>query len=254
MGEKDKLAFIFDFDDTIKWTSYLYALHIAKFACYLYEHLKNNVPYITQLVPMHETIDYQLTKTGGFSRDRFPRSFVETYHHICEKLQLPVDKKIERDVWDIGDAIFNYSADDYKKQGFIDGAKETLEFLVGKGDALYLVTRGEADIQQKKIDGLELERFIPRERMFIVPVDKKAVFAEISKDYDKDKTFVVEDSKDIINAATSSPLSLRGIYIPSPTGTWKFENAENGFENAARVKKLRKIIEIKEKYDEFMVR
>ena len=51
-----------------------------------------------------------------------------------------------------GNSVFEFSEEDYARQGLVDGAEETLEFLVGKKDFLYIVTRGELEIQQRKIN------------------------------------------------------------------------------------------------------
>ena len=251
MKEKDRSIWIFDLDDTLRWTSHEYSLQIAKFAHYLYKTLKQRVPYMTQLVQLQEEIDVKLTKTGGLSRDRFPQSFVAVYHDICKKGWILVNPKIEKYIYDMGSEVFK-SKEAYREAGFIEGAEETLEFLLEKKDLLYLVTRGENDIQQNKIDGLRLERYIRQDNIFIVNPDKQPVFHAISENQDKNKVMVVEDSLEIVNVATISPLELRAIYIPSPTGTWKYENQGNGLKNPSRVKKFSKIIEIKERYAELL--
>lgn len=251
LGKKERVTWVFDCDDTVRWTSYEYSLQIARFVSYLYEHLQQHVPYITQLIPRHEEIDHDLAKKGGFGRGRFPQSFVEVYHEICRKGRIPINKQVEENIWSIGSGVFK-TKEEYAKKGFVDGGKETLEFLVQHSDELYMVTRGEEEVQQAKIEGLELTKYMPRDHIFIVNSDKKPSFQAISEGKNHDTVIVVEDSLEIINQATTSLLNLRGVYIPLVNGTWKYEQSENGLVNKSRVKKFERIIEIKEKYDEIV--
>jgi putative hydrolase of the HAD superfamily len=242
-------TFIFDLDDTLIWNQHYYSLAQLHFASFVMSAIGPRTPNLQEIINLEVSIDVTLTKTFGFSKDRFPSSFQLAYREIRTRLGLPEDKLGEMIAYRFGEGAFN--EEKWKKEGLVQGAKETLDFLVQNGDELLLLTKGDYDIQKRKLEVTECNRWfgnIRDGRMNIVPEKSSELFEKIVGDRDKSKIWAVGNSakSDIIPALK---VGLKAVYIPQET--WAYEkHSDVEFASNPRLVTFNEIIEIKERYSE----
>jgi len=214
--------FFIDLDDTLVECSYLYSLATFKLGVYLYELLGNKIPYVEHLnlVKTRKKIDLKLFEQMGINRKRFPTSLVLTYRKICENAKIKVSKKIEKDIWQIGEIPFDMNY--YKKKGLIKGVIPTLEFLLNQQDSLHIVTFGDVEVQQDKIKVLELKKYFG-DNITVESKKDKALYNHLTQKLNKKNCFMIGNSLrgDI---TPSLEAGLNAIYIPSIGSVWSYED------------------------------
>lgn len=248
-------VFIFDLDDTLYWNVHDYCYPVLEFEKFLLDLLGHKAPQITAFRKLEKETALKLVheinpKTGqefGYSIDRFPKTLVETYRTICSKERLKFKQEIADEIWKIGTKAFDPEM--YKRKGLVRGAEEVLDFLREQGDELVLLTRGDKQVQQLKIDALRLGRWFYH--IHIVPSKDSTMFRAMAKAFEeKEVIYSVGNSlKSDIEPALRAGLS--GIYIPYDT--WEFEEKPeeilSGI-NKSRLFIFKEIIEIKNRYKE----
>lgn len=243
----ERKVFIFDLDDTLYWNVHDYCYPILEFEKFILDTLGHKAPHIAVLLELEHQIDQRRVKEFGYSMDRFPGTLVEVYRTICDRRDVPFDKKVADKIWQIGMEAFD--ANLYRKKGLVEGAKEVLDFLKEKGDRLILLTRGDEYVQRLKIDILSLGKWFSRIR--IVPAKDKTTFKEIKSKFSNGrKIYSVGNSfKSDIRSALEA--GLLGIYIPCES--WEFSEEPKQVLEEVCQKKIfifQEIKEIKNRHEE----
>lgn len=220
-------VFIFDLDDTLMWNEYTYSLAFSRFYAFLMRLWKHRLPYIGSVARLAEDITAQMVnetnpKTGkpyGFIMDGFPASLVRCYQELCQMGYGAHDNNAAQRIYTIGMTAFDPKH--YKRHGLAPGAKKVLDFILTKKDELILITKGDANVQQRKIDALGLNAWF--EEILIVESKPPALFEEIKKRFPRQQIFSVGNSfsSDIKPAIASG---VKGIFIPYYT--WKVESID----------------------------
>ncbi len=243
MNIKMDKTFIFDYDDTLAEAHKYYEEVKDEFANWLIKKHKLKISFKEKILEHEVGIDKELVKRYGFSRIRFPTSFVLTYKEICKQIGREYDKKDLKEAYMIGDSVFDEKR--YIEGGLMDGVAETLEFLVEKEDKLILLTKGDQEIQEMKIRVTNCKKWFGNE-IYIVPDKKEKRIYKIVGDKYKNEIWMVGNSiKSDINPALRAGISA--IYIPSKV--WKYESDNNELPDNHNMIKFDRIIEIKDKYD-----
>lgn len=157
------VVYTVDLDDTLRYTQE-------------HEYDATRYAFATWLEDSHDTpredgIETQATKSSdlfpeyGLSRHRFPEACRQAY---LEQVDEP-ERFEEAIAYEIGRSVFGHE-DYYRHQGLVDGAEEVLDHLREEADELILLTAGDPVIQQRKIDGLDLQQWFDDCRI----VDEKA--------------------------------------------------------------------------------
>ncbi|MDE1970611.1 MAG: hypothetical protein KGI50_03475 [Patescibacteria group bacterium] len=228
MSVKRKICWVFDLDDTLIWTSYAYSVAFEVFYNYLLKLYKHRLLEIRTLGTISEKIDLGLREEinpalmipYGYTRHRFPESLVRTYRWLCAQGFGNVNELVLQRVRDIG-----YSAFDplrYQEQGLVEGGGEVLDFLVARGDALILITKGDELVQKTKIDMLNLDRWFGAE-IHITHSKTEQEFRALQERYPDHTLISVGNSfqSDIVPALQAGAY---GLYIPYYT--WAAELIE----------------------------
>ncbi len=223
-------VFLFDLDDTLMRNEYTYSLATMKFFDLLLEVFNKRLPFIGGVAHRVEEVSHSMVKendpaTGqpfGFSINRFPETLVRCYEELCENGWGEYRSEIAEQVRTVGLSAFDKEL--YKKTGLVDNAVETLRFLEAQGDILALITKGDPEVQKRKIEALELHRWFP----FREVVDKKDEelflrWKHAFGDVNPLMTFSVGNSfsSDIRPALKAG---IGAIFIPCYT--WKAESIE----------------------------
>ncbi len=254
MRKKEKV-FLFDLDDTLMWNEYTYSLAAIEFFEFLIRIFNNRLPFIGGIAKRVEEISHQLVsevnpKTGksyGFSMNRFPETLVRCYKELCQNGWGEFNQIFAEDIQNIGLKAFDENL--YEKTGLVPGALETLSFL-RKQDwvRLVLLTKGDAEVQTKKIRALNLKQMFLQLRI----VDYK--------DTDLFKTWKIWNPvSDIFSVGNSFSSDIKpaldagisAIFIPCYT--WKAESIDQeklSRDTRNRLWVIKEIREIMDIYDQ----
>lgn len=219
-----KKVFIFDLDDTLMWNEYTYSLAFKKFYFFLMHIWKKRLPYIGDVGAKAEEITYQMIKEinpdtnmpYGFSMDRYPSSLVRSYKELCNDGFGIFQKEIAEKIYTIGLEAFDKK--NYQKNGFVPNAKKVLSFLKEKGEMLILMTKGDSQVQQLKIDALSLWLWF--NEISIVDNKTPELFIRYKERFSGQRIWKIgnsfnSDMKPAIEAG------IKGVFIPY--STWKNE-------------------------------
>src|SRR3990172_5360988 len=134
--------FIFDLDDTLSDCSIYYKAQQHQFA--EYQSQRTGLP-ADLIHDLRTAIDVAFTRTAdGFSRVRFPRSFASTSTTLDIMLGNNIDEQAAYQSFQLGDEVFNAT------YPLFDGVVNILENLVVDGHQLFLYTKGDYTVQQRK--------------------------------------------------------------------------------------------------------
>ncbi|RMD58549.1 HAD family hydrolase [Candidatus Woesearchaeota archaeon] len=236
--KREMKTFIFDLDDTLIWTNIAYNSAHIKFLSFLIDALGPKAPSVVEMSKTFEELDMEAAEKQGFVKERFPRSMQETYKKLCERAGASVDEKNLRRAYEIGLTVFDENC--WQKRGLVEGAQETLDFLLSKGDDLVLCTKGDERIQKRKVEVTGLDKWFKQVYVFNNKTYKELL--KVSKG--RHNPWKVGNSlrSDVVPAIKAG---IGVIYIPCET--WAFEKVSEVPEG--KVLKLEKLSEIKEIYD-----
>lgn len=144
----------------------------------------------------------------GFAKHRFPRSFAATSAVLDMVQGNKIDEEAAERAFAIGDSVFRAP---YVP---IPGSIETLKWLRDEGANVFIVTKGDFEIQQNKLEKNGLFEYIDRDKVYIDTTKNVTHFEKVMVDFSlqKEETIVVGDSiKDDIKSA--SILGLDSIWV-----------------------------------------
>jgi len=214
----------FDLDDTLMKCGKDYIKAKETFA----EFISTNYPItFDHALETFEEIDQKSVEKYGLSMERFPKSMVKSYNELVSN---PLVKE-EEHVRGVGYTVFK-SANEYSNRGFMSGAKEVLTRLNEMGFELHLITAGDKRVQQKKVDGLNLDNFFNETHITEMGGKPECLGRLIeNSQFDSDEVFLVGNSmrSDIKSALE---VDANGVYIPAhewraTEETQKFEQRDD---------------------------
>lgn len=237
-------TFIFDYDDTLAWNQHDYSYAQLEFLQWIiFEKLWPNAPDLQSIINLEVKIDEELVKTMGFSMERFPTSFQQTYKAICNEKNIKYNEEDLKKAYEIG--MLAFDEERWKELGLVDGAEETLDYLVEKKDELILLTKGDPKAQEKKLRINNCAKWFG-EKIYIKPQKNSSEINKIVGNRDKSKVWHVGNSarSDVPHALEAG---IKMIYIPCET--WSYERKHKGVPKDPKLIIFQKIIEIKNNYN-----
>jgi putative hydrolase of the HAD superfamily len=235
---------LFDLDDTLIHCNKYFDHVIEQFAQLMltwfadYE-LKPEVIKQKQL-----EIDLVGVSLHGFMADRFPKSFVETYHWFSERYGRRIKRQEEDLLLQLGHSVYEFSAEPYPYMN------ETLEMLSGSGHRLFLYTGGDASIQMKKVRDTGLDTYFG-DRIFVTLHKTKEFMESLlhSHRFDRSHTWMVGNSvrTDVLPALHAG---IHSIYIPAKL-EWQYNTGEINIEPKGAFYKLPSLREVPEAIVEY---
>lgn len=245
VGTMDK-TFLVDYDDFLAWNLHDYTpplMHFIEFVVHT-GLTKRYAPDVKTIVNTQDEIDNKLVKEMGFCKERFPTSFKNTYRRLWEQYGAPGVPPREdhaEEAYKIGTGFYDFEY--FKNQGLIEGASDTLEFLISQHDELLLVTKGEKYVQELKIEATGVRKYF--DEVHIVPTKNEQVLREIIGDRTMDSVYMMGNSiRSDINPATA--MGLRCVYVPRET--WSHEKEHEGLTHPHMVLTLSDIRDIPTHY------
>ena len=163
------------------------------------------------------TVLDEVERLMGYGTANFTRSLVETYRRLAEKDLRDEDvQQVRR----FGESIRTHPSHPLQ---FLDGVKETLDYLSPRHD-LVLLTKGDLEEQKLKVERSGIEQCF--RQVVIVQEKNVATYHQVTSELqvDPQHTWMVGNSpRSDINPALAA--GLKAVYIPHPH-TWHFEHEE----------------------------
>lgn len=160
-----------DMDDTLIRTSQDYTNASEQFGAFVAHEYGVDAD---RAVERQNEIDYRLLDEEGLSADRYPKSFELALRDLVDN---PPETHIEH-AREIGENTFKSRAE-YADRGFMPGTREMLDCLRAHTENLHLVTVGDPEIQERKIDALSLENWFDSVHIPSFEEGKAAVFSDL---------------------------------------------------------------------------
>ena len=208
------LGFIFDGDDTLWNTECLYDKARAK-ARRIVENAGIDGSRWEQL---ERQIDVRIVVTFGFSAERFPTSCVQAYEQLARECGLPTNLRIVEGVRKAASTVFE------RKPRVAYRARKTLEYLRDSGQKLALLTKGDPEVQKKRIATSGLGEFF--DLVEIVPEKSPEIIRDVIARLGVEAPFacMVGNSlrSDILPAVEAG---LQAIWIDAHV--WEYERVCN---------------------------
>jgi putative hydrolase of the HAD superfamily len=177
---------LIDLDDTLipnAHTYYLPQLDAAKLICI---DLMWNAPYPTTIIKMATDIQLANIKELGYiSKVCFPLSYVKVYEELCAQSNKEPNHKIKGAIIDAASKFF------LQEYCLFDGVLDTLKAIT---IPKIMVTRGDLDIQNYKIDNTGLRPYF--DHIEIVNIKNTETYLDIVLKYGLDQatTVMIGDS------------------------------------------------------------
>jgi putative hydrolase of the HAD superfamily len=210
---------LFDLDDTLIHCNKYFDTVIEQFTDLMLTWFAGHGLRPEDIKHQQLEIDLAGVHIHGFMADRFPKSFVETYHWYSERYQRKTSRKEEDWLLQLGHTVYEFTAEPYPHMN------ETLETLKNAGHRLFLYTGGDASIQLNKVHKTGLEAYF-EDRIFVT-VHKTKEFMEgllQEQRFDRQHTWMIGNSvrTDVLPALHAG---IHSIYIPALL-EWKYNNVE----------------------------
>ncbi|MFH1649742.1 MAG: hypothetical protein ABIA93_04290 [Candidatus Woesearchaeota archaeon] len=207
------------------------------------------LPSILEIARMVEVRDANNHVLGKWSPMRLPISSMQTFRKLCNDYNVEYDSVNLEHAYTIGERPFKEEV--IAKSGLLPGARETLDFLVSKGDECHLATKGEDEVQSMKLRvlGVYDEPWFRNgrgHRIDIVDVKDAALYRRIAQGYKPENVWVVGDSmaSEVLPGleAGFNVIHIEGMPIP-------LFNKPKFMPDPNTYIQMKSIGEIKDKYD-----
>jgi len=222
---------IFDADDTLWENNLLFERVIDDFL----EWLAHPTLDRAQIRAIFDDIEAANTVAHGYGSRVFLRSLSECFAHLQER---PATDEERQQIDSLAVALVDHQVE------LIPGVSETLHDVAGRHD-LWLLTKGDATEQQRKIDASELAHHFAE--VIIVAEKNVETYARVLRTHGLDPatTWMIGNSpkSDILPARQ---VGMSAVFIPNDN-TWALEHAELD-PNDTGVLRLRAFPEIREHF------
>ena len=215
----NKKNLIFDMDNTLCDCSIFYKQKQQEFARYQAKRTNHPEEFCLELL---RKIDVTFTSTPeGFSKNRFPRAFAATSATIDIMMGNEIDDAAAQHSWYIGDSVFN------EPYQLFDGVFYMLQNYKNSGFQLFLLTKGDYDVQMRKVVNNGLDNIFDKDKIYVVPKKTDRELNRIVMDHYLviDETVMIGDSmRDDIGSAQI--LGMESVLVEDATGTWDYETVQ----------------------------
>ena len=206
---KPRAAIIFDGDDTLWVTEWLYDQAGQELRLIVESTGLDGEAWEAEF----RSRDLANVKQFGFNSGRFATSAVTAYSILCERSGIPVDSHIVSRLARAAGTVFQRAAPT------VAGARTTLGAL-HEDYQLILLTKGDPAVQRKRLADSGLLKFF--DGVVIVPEKSEQTFRDVCAEFDVDVTrsWAVGNSlpSDIVPAVAAG---LQGVWVDAHS--WEYE-------------------------------
>jgi len=208
-----KKYLVFDGDDTLWGNAWKYMAAEAKILLFLAQRLKDKCRPFGEILKLNDKIDTDIARRLGLDKTRFPTSWVETYRQLCQGSGIKPQPKDEQRIYDLASGFWK------PPFRFFPGAKEMLKELHYRGYYLVLLTAGDREVQQFKVDNSCAERYF--DQVIIVPENKTLVLARFARKFGRSNVAMIGNSAHS-DMGPAIKVRARGIYVPMSSDDWSY--------------------------------
>ncbi|MBB6730316.1 HAD family hydrolase [Cohnella zeiphila] len=202
-----KQNILFDLDDTLIYCNKYFNLVQDQFVDLMTDWFAPFGIGRGAIMDKHSELDIAGVQSFGFKSDHFPQSFVDTYDYFSRLTGRAASQDERLRLWRLGNSVYDHEVEPYP---FME---ETLLTLAAEGHRLHLYTGGDAIIQRRKIERMNLERFF-EDRIYVRMHKNTDAMKDILKQgrFDEDRTWMIGNSlrTDVLPALECG---IRAIYL-----------------------------------------
>ncbi len=203
-------SLIFDADDTLWENNVLFERVVEDYLDWLAHPTLDR----TEIRAILDDVEAANTKHNGYGARAFLRNLAETFERLHRR---PVTQDQREEIENLATALLRHDIE------LMPGVADVLDTLSARHD-LYLLTKGDRDEQQRKVDASGLVHHF--RAVHIVPEKDVAVYVAVATEHrlDLDRTWMIGNSpkSDILPARAAG---MNAVYIPQAT-TWVLEHSE----------------------------
>jgi putative hydrolase of the HAD superfamily len=203
-------ALIFDADDTLWHNNVLFERVIEDYLDWLAHPTLDR----SQLRAVLAEVELANARAGGYGARAFLRNLGETFERLMAR---PVTPTQEAEIKTLARALLRHDIELMPEVAAVLGE-------LGTRHDLYLLTKGDADEQQRKVDASGLAPYF--RSVHIVPEKEPAVYRQVAALHGLDpvSTWMIGNSprSDILPARAAG---MNAVYIPQQSSWW-LEHAE----------------------------
>lgn len=218
-----KIVIVFDGDDTLWMTEWMYSKAIANFCSYIYDIFGYMAPDFNTVHDLFVSVNRDMYVLWGVERGRLSQAMIKTYHRIFEYCRIKWGQdacsRIESDSKEHEYRIFKLGDDpfDFRQHIWVDGAQDTLDCLKSRGYKLCLLTCYDSKTWKDKSQFLGIARYA--DSIKAVPTRKTMEdFVEVSGYNTADSNgalfYAIGNGKSDILPAIEISERWRGVYVP----------------------------------------
>lgn len=205
-----RLSLIFDADDTLWHNNVLFERVIEDYLDWLAHPSMNR----TQVRAILAEVELANARAGGYGARAFLRNLAETFERLMAR---PASAVQQSEIEALAQALLRHDIE------LMPEVTAVLDDLGSRHD-LYLLTKGDHEEQQRKVDASGLAGHF--RSVHIVPEKDPAVYRELTAEHrlEPGSTWMIGNSprSDILPARAAG---LNAVYIPHASSWW-LENAE----------------------------
>lgn len=210
----ETVGVVFDGDDTLWSTEPLYDEARAKARHIVADSGLDGAAW----EDLERRLDVENVVRLGYSTERFPMSCVEAYGRLCRGSGRRPDLILESRVREAARSVFE------RDPPVVPGARETLTVLRARGTRLALLTKGDAELQSRRIERSGLRDFF--HVVQVVPHKSAATIRSVvgSLGVDVASAWMVGNSvrSDVLPALDAG---LRAVWVNAHV--WEYERAHD---------------------------
>jgi putative hydrolase of the HAD superfamily len=211
---------LFDLDDTLIYCNSHFTRVKSQFVARMISLFQAHGIREDEILHIQLHADLDEIQKFGLGKERFPNSLMTTYRKLCERVNMPVDRKLLREIEALGYSVYDMPVVLYPH------AWETLTVLRDQGHELYVYTGGDYEVQKRKLEESGLVEFFSPGRQFISTFKNGHVLESILTELrlPRMRTWMIGNSarSDIVPALAAG---IHAIHIPDDSG-WEYDYAE----------------------------
>ena len=216
LAGRKTFSILFDLDDTLIHCNKYFDEVIERFASYMMEWFGEYGLTKQEVKEKQLELDLAGIAKEGFTAERFPESFAETYDYFCRKTGRPCPPAERAIALELGYSVYDSDFELYP------GVVDTLFRLQAEGHTLSLFTGGVARIQKSKVEKVNLGPFFEDRIHVARHKNAEALDAILTENgFDRSMTWMVGNSLRT-DIAPALECGIGAIYIP-PLSNWAYD-------------------------------
>jgi len=224
----------FDLDDTLIQTQIYYNEVNNKTSILVKEslHIPTSIDEIFQTM---NTIDVERSITSGLDKERFPKSWVETFQYYASLFNVSISKEDENAVYDSANSIFEHTLPVYPE------TYQMLQDVSTLGYEMNILTAGEDHVQRKRVREASLDSYFSN--VFVVLKKNQETMKAIMAHRPLEDCIMIGNSlrSDIYPALENG---MKAIHIQRNTWSYDHYDIDTSHPNYINIQSVHEIKDI----------